>query len=828
MDIDNRFVLPADVQLIPVATLPPETRSKFESEDTDVAVMRPGSRTAVKLIDEDSAALLQLFRKPRTIVEAVFSFASDRQLNAEEVLKDSYPVLRRFIENRLLLDPTTDSSGAIRASFAPGDMLDKYRIERVIQVLEDSELYKASDPSGAAVAVKLARPKYEDHVRPLFQREAYVLQHLDRCVSPGFLGEGELEGRPYLAMEWLEARTLSTCLSRLAPAHASPAKRFAACTAVARAYAELHDRRVVHGDVHPRNVMLTESLDRAWILDFGLAYVDGAPDSFGRARRGGVSYYFEPEYASRHLAKRRAPKASFASDQYALAAMLYLVYCGELYLNFAADREELFKQIAEQAPVPFATRGVPDWPELESTLQRALAKRTKHRFPSVRSMTDELDRLTVPTPPSPTRTLPAVEHSAAGKTATRDALRRLAEEFETGLAACELEAWEAVPAPYPRCSVTFGAAGIAYWLYRLAALRKDSGLLFTADGVINIARIMAKRQDAFVSQDGELTEQVVGPVSVYHTMSGIHCVQALISHAMGDLVSQGSATSAFVASATGPCENLDLTLGASSALVGGAMLLGAMPDSSIISPAELVPRVDVVMDRIWEQLNRMPMCDRAEQVRFSGIAHGWAGFLYSTLMWCDASGREVPRYVRDRAVELGEAGVIVGDKVMWPRRFAPEGRSQQSQFLSSWCNGSAGFVFLWTLADRLIGDPRYQIWSRHAALHCLEDGVGSPDLCCGVGGKAYALLAMFKHTQDEMWLDAAYTVLGKFNFASLRGYLKRDALYKGPLGLCLLAYELESPNNAVMPMFERENWSSVPRRKDLRPAPAQPARGKPA
>lgn len=85
----------------------------------------------------------------------------------------------------------------------------------------------------------------------------------------------------------------------------------------------------------------------------------------------------------------------------------------------------------------------------------------------------------------------------------------------------------------------------------------------------------------------------------------------------------------------------------------------------------------------------------------------------------------------------------------------------------------------------------------------MESGV---DLCCGLSGRAYALLALHRASGDEFWLGEAR----KLALRALRPRLS-DApfalsLYKGALGLAVLAEELREPMTASMPLFEPENW----------------------
>src|SRR5262249_26497591 len=98
--------------------------------------------------------------------------------------------------------------------------------------------------------------------------------------------------------------------------------------------------------------------------------------------------YFAPDYARAMLTGSAPGPATESSDQYCLAVVLYEVFTGHGYLDFALDRDEMLRQITEDPPLPFTRVGRPSWPEVEEPLRAALAKAPGGRLPSVA----ELDR----------------------------------------------------------------------------------------------------------------------------------------------------------------------------------------------------------------------------------------------------------------------------------------------------------------------------------------------------------------------------------------------------------------------------------------------------
>src|SRR6185503_1915240 len=132
-------------------------------------------------------------------------------------------------------------------------------------------------------------------------REAAVLAHLDGDLAPRLLGAGELDGRRFLALAWLPGADALTAAAELRrrPAGGDRGDRdglLALGRSIAAAYAGLHARGVIHGDVHPRNVLVAPG-GGITLIDFGLSGLSQQGELPEIAGRGGVAFYFEPEYA---------------------------------------------------------------------------------------------------------------------------------------------------------------------------------------------------------------------------------------------------------------------------------------------------------------------------------------------------------------------------------------------------------------------------------------------------------------------------------------------------------------------------------------------------
>jgi serine/threonine protein kinase len=270
MAITDPLVLPPDVVLVPVAELPEEVRQKLRGDAGDFALTRPLARTPSRLVDADAAALLGEFARPATVVEAVIRFARARGADPETTLEEAYPLLERLLAAGFLVPQGCEGADGIRPALRPGERAGRWEVAEALQVLEDTEIHRARDGSTVA-ALKVERPGGRPGVAETLAREAAVLAELGGEVAPRLLEAGELDGRRFLAVEWCPGIPADLAADEHRREDGGGrAALLALCRAVARAYARLHERGIVHGDVHPRNVLVGPA-GEVRLIDFGFA-----------------------------------------------------------------------------------------------------------------------------------------------------------------------------------------------------------------------------------------------------------------------------------------------------------------------------------------------------------------------------------------------------------------------------------------------------------------------------------------------------------------------------------------------------------------------------
>src|SRR3990170_7930923 len=227
--------------------------------------------------------------------------------------------------------------------------------------------------SGETVAVKVLSSQAADEASfaRRFRREARVLMELKHPHIVPVTDFGEVDGIAYLVMPYLRVGSLAQRLAQK-PLTAVEGGRVFGEIASGLSYA--HEKGVVHRDVKPSNVLLTEE-GRALLSDFGLAQIHDASVSLTGSMMLGTPAYVSPEMV-------RGEPGDARADQYALGVILFELTTGRLPFDAETPMAILVKQANEPLPRPREIR--PNIPEaVERVILRATAKNPQDRFGSV-------------------------------------------------------------------------------------------------------------------------------------------------------------------------------------------------------------------------------------------------------------------------------------------------------------------------------------------------------------------------------------------------------------------------------------------------------------
>jgi serine/threonine-protein kinase len=261
-----------------------------------------------------------------------------------------------------------------RGALTPGSVLGgRYRIIGLIGRGGMGEVYRADDLKlGQPVALKFLPENLASD--PAWIERLYTeVRHARGVSHPNVCrvyDVGEIEGRHFLSMEYVDGEDLASLLRRIGRFGGDKAVEVARqiCSGLAAA----HDRGVLHRDLKPSNVMI-DGRGRAKITDFGLAA--GVGDDKGGGEVSGTPAYMAPE----QLAGR---PATIQSDLYSLGLLFYELFTGKRAFE-AATLEEWKRKHAEHSPTaPSAVKPGLD-PAVERVILRCIEKEPGQRPRSV-------------------------------------------------------------------------------------------------------------------------------------------------------------------------------------------------------------------------------------------------------------------------------------------------------------------------------------------------------------------------------------------------------------------------------------------------------------
>jgi serine/threonine-protein kinase len=234
-----------------------------------------------------------------------------------------------------------------------------------------AEVYGADDLQlGRKVAVKVLHRRFTEDAEFVerFRREAQSAAGLQHQHVVSVYDRGEWDGTYYIAMEFLEGRSLKDVIREEGPLDALRAVDIA--VQILRAARFAHRRGIIHRDLKPHNVILDDE-DRAKVTDFGIARA-GASDMTETGSIMGTAQYLSPEQAQGHA-------VSAQSDLYAIGIVLYEMLVGRLPFDAESAVTIALKQVSE-APPPLSESRQDIPPDLEAVTMRALEKEPARRF----------------------------------------------------------------------------------------------------------------------------------------------------------------------------------------------------------------------------------------------------------------------------------------------------------------------------------------------------------------------------------------------------------------------------------------------------------------
>ena len=282
----------------------------------------------------------------------------------------------------------------------PGEQVGPYRLLRVLGTGGMGTVWLAERPDRVIerhVALKLPRAEWTDRsLADRMARERSVLASLNhpniaQLFDAGWAGDG----RPYLALEYIEGEPIDAWCRRK---QLAPAARMRLFVDVVRAVAFAHAKLVIHRDLKPSNVLVTEE-GRVKLLDFGIAKLLSADASLTEetaltrfAGRALTLNYAAPEQVL-------GQPISTAADTYALGVMLFELMSGERPYRVQRDSRGALEDAIVNAEIPAPSSVTTDKAtarvlrgDLDTIILKALRKQPEQRYETAAAFADDIER----------------------------------------------------------------------------------------------------------------------------------------------------------------------------------------------------------------------------------------------------------------------------------------------------------------------------------------------------------------------------------------------------------------------------------------------------
>ncbi len=267
------------------------------------------------------------------------------------------------------------------AEIREGSVVDgRYRMLRRIGSGGMADVWLAEDPHlQRRVALKILHPHFSQDRAFIerFRREAEAAAALQHPNIVAVFDRGEYEGAYYIAMQYIEGRTLKAVID----SGLTPKEAVALIRQVLEAARFAHRHGIVHRDLKPQNVIV-DAEGKAIVTDFGIARA-GASEVTQVGLVIGTPHYISPEQA-------QGMAVTAASDLYSVGVMLYEALAGRVPFDGDSGVAVAMKQVS-QVPRPPSFFNPLVSPALDAVIARALKKDPAERFQSADTFIAALD-----------------------------------------------------------------------------------------------------------------------------------------------------------------------------------------------------------------------------------------------------------------------------------------------------------------------------------------------------------------------------------------------------------------------------------------------------
>lgn len=284
---------------------------------------------------------------------------------------------------------TAQQPPASSVSALPFPAWERYQLLSFVGSGGMGSVFKAVDPRlKRTVAIKFLRAGQispeDTKQKRRFEREARAQARIDHPHICKIYEVGEVEGQPYIAMQYIVGASLAVMQNEL-----PRADKIRLIRDIALALQAAHEHGVIHRDIKPANIMVERRPDGSYwpyLLDFGLAReVDGGSQT-SIAGSEGTPAFMAPEQVRGEM-----KLLDQRTDVYGLCGTLYAALCGRP--PFIGSPTEILLATLLNEPPPLRQFEPTLSAELNTIVQKGLEKEQPQRYQSAKELAEELTRL---------------------------------------------------------------------------------------------------------------------------------------------------------------------------------------------------------------------------------------------------------------------------------------------------------------------------------------------------------------------------------------------------------------------------------------------------
>lgn len=311
------------------------------------------------------------------LTEAAYQAGSDDNLTVQVLRVEALPPQGEELGTELAGLPVPPLPQA-------GDVIDGFTIERPLHSTARSHVFRATDPKGRAVALKIpASDMVQDdaHLKR-FALEEWIARRVRSAHVIAAAWAPVQRSGLYVVTEWVDGTTLRQWMND----HPQPGldKVRGIVAQVAEGLRAFHRREMIHQDIRPENIMI-DAQGTVKIIDLGSTYVAGVEEAAPGTlpQMPGTFQYTAPEYLS-------GDPASWRSDQFALAVIAYEMLTGRLPYGAQVARIASRRDVARlrYTPARAEDNALPHW--MDAALKKALSPDPLNRYDALSEFVADL------------------------------------------------------------------------------------------------------------------------------------------------------------------------------------------------------------------------------------------------------------------------------------------------------------------------------------------------------------------------------------------------------------------------------------------------------